>query len=69
MSENSLNPNYYTNLIIFVSRSCIDFLENRLGAPRRNDWSRPQVADTGAQYRGLLLNTDTKLDKQTRIMF
>ena len=50
-------------------RSCIGFFGNRSGGPRTGHRARPQVADRGALYLGLLLNTDTKLNKQSRTMF
>ena len=56
-------------LILPNSRSCIGFLGNRSGGLRTGDRARPRVADRGALYRGLLLNTDTKLNKQSRTMF
>ena len=53
----------------FWSRSCIGFLGNRSGGPRTGQRARPQVADRGSLYRGLLLNTNAKLNKQSRTMF
>ena len=52
-----------------MSWSCIGFLGNRSGGPRTGHRARPQALDRGALYRGLLLNTDTKLNKQSRTMF
>ena len=52
-----------------MTQSCIGFLGNRSGGPRTGHRARPQVADRGVLYRGLLLNTDTKLNKQSRTMF
>ena len=60
--------NYDCSSRLFA-RSCIGFLGNQSGAPRTGHRARPQVADRGAPYRGLLLNTDTKLNKQSRTMF
>ena len=51
------------------TRSCISLFGNRSGGPRKGHRARPRVADRGALYRGLLLNTDTKLNKQSRTMF
>ena len=51
------------------SRSCNGFLGNRLGSPSTGHRARPQVAGRGALYRGLVLNTDTKVNKQSRTMF
>ena len=51
------------------SWSCIGFLGNRSGGPRTGHRACPQVADRGALCRGLLRNTDTKLNKQPRTMF
>ena len=55
--------------ISILPRSCIGFLGNRSGGSRTGHRARPQVADRAALYRGLLLNTDTKLNKQSRTMF
>ena len=59
----------YTISYINISRSCIGFFENRSWGPRTGHRARPQVADRGALNRGLLLNTDTKLNKQSWKMF
>ena len=40
-----------------------------LVSSRTGHRARPQVVDRGALYRGLLLNTDIKLNKQSRTMF
>ena len=56
-------------LLLLLSRSCVCFFGNRSGGPRTGHRARPQVADRGALYRGLLLNTDTKLNMQSRTMF
>ena len=50
-------------------RSCIGFLGNRSGGLRTGNRAHPRVADRGALYRGLLLNTVTKLNKQSRTIF
>ena len=42
---------------------------NRTGGPRTGHRARPQVANIGSLYRVLLLNTDTKLNKQSRTIF
>ena len=55
--------------ISILSWSCIGFLGNRSGGPRTGHRARSQVAYRGALYRELLLNTDTKLNKQSRTMF
>ena len=52
-----------------MSRSCIGLFGNRLGGPKTGHQARLRVADRGALYRRLLLNTDTKLNKQSRTMF
>ena len=51
------------------TRSCIGFLGNRSGGLWTDDRARPRVAYRGALYRVLLLNTDIKLNKQSRTMF
>ena len=60
---------YIFLLLDTYPRSCIGFFGNRSGGPRTGHRARPQVVDRGALYRGLLLNTDTKLNKQSRTMF
>ena len=56
-------------LLLFKARFCIGFLGNRSEGLRTGDRARSRVADRGALYRGLLLNTDTKLNRQPRTMF
>ena len=57
--------NSLDNSSIFLhTRPCLGFFYNRTGHR-----ARPQVADRGALYRWLLLNTDTKLNKQSRKIF
>ena len=56
-------------LLYKFPRPCIVFFGNRSGGPGTGHRVRPQVADRGVLYRGLMLNTDTKLNKQSRTMF
>ena len=58
-----------TNYSIEISWSCNGFLENRSGGLRTDQRERPRVADRGALYQGLLPNTDTKLNEQSRTRF
>ena len=37
----------------------IGFIGNRAEGPRTGNWARPRVVDRRAEYRGILLNTDT----------
>ena len=55
-------------IIFFFFRSCIGFLKNWSVDLRIGHRARPRIADRGALYRGLLPNTHTKLNKQSRTM-
>ena len=54
---------------IKYARFCIGFFGKRSGGLRIDDRALPRVADRGALYWGLLLNTDTKLNKQSWTMY